>query len=434
MRRFDYLIRRLAKSRLNLLLVLVFFVLFIQALLAPGLFSYREAEILRIAESGYGRFQFNNSLGTDHLLPKFDQTEYLEDLNRYLSWLRTEFARAEPDRGDDAWLRYLQSQQGIHTRKLREVTGAASPARYYLAHYLEPILMAGEGGFPELLFPADANDPDWLAGFENYIEETLTAPSAGIRARAMNLREQLPLRLDHISAATLILDLRTTGKTLLLVVPFLAFLVLFSRPDRNLRRETPGLILEKTLAVFLYSAAALILIFGVLYLYLSLRHGNPEGAMHIVPPWGEDDPDTIRTLSRHMFQLAGMDLMFLVFASLLLTALWSAFQDPWAAGAGALGLMLLPSLVTSPSVSLDRLFTPFHYLNWEVRPQSPGFWRDLSLESYTAILVSPPSAVLTALLLGSIFLLLFTLASIRIRQMIKARSRQRMSRENPQIL
>ncbi len=419
MRRFDYLIRRLARSRLNRILALVFLAMLGQALLAPRLFSYRDPEIRQTEERGFGRFQFHGFWASDQLLPKYDQAETTNDLNRYLSWLRSEAARVRPGEDSAAWSDYLQLQQRIHTQTLRDVTGAVSAERYYQLHYLEPILMAAD--FPESLFPANPGDPDWQAAFEDYLEVSLTAPSARVRARALNIRGLQPLRLDHFSASAFMLDLRVTGKALLLLVPFLALLVLCGERDRNRRRETPGLILSRGLATALYSAAALLLLFAALYLFLSIRHGDAEGAMHILPVWGKDDPEAILTLRRHLFQVAAMDLLFLLFASLLLSALWSVFRDPWAAGGGALGLLLLPSLVTSPTLVPDRFFTPLHYLYWEVEPLPFSYW-GLFRAPYTAGLAPEPLTVLTTLLAGILLLVPLLFASDRIRQLLRAAS------------
>lgn len=423
MNRFRYLLLRLAKSKLNIILALLFLAVFIQALLAPGLFSYqREGVILtdtpvRTEERGYGRFQFQAGGDQDLLLPKYDQAVYLQDLNRYISWLRSEIAEAEQEGGDE-WLLYLKDQLRIHTDKLRRVSGASAQT-YYLMHYMVPSMMTADSVSSHQLLPSHRNEPEWMTDLLRFLAESLSSPSAQTRAMAMNIQQGLPLRQDHISASTLSLNLRATGKTLLLLVPFLAFLVLFSRPDRNLRQRNPSLLLEKTLAVFLYSGTALLLSFGVLYLFLSLSHGNPEGPMHIIPAWGGDDPEAIRTFNQHLLSLAGMDLLFLLFVSLLLTALWSVFRDPWAAGALALGGMLLPSLVTLPHVALDRFFTPFHYLNWDVSTKTPGLQPTLFNEPYTADLIAKPVEVLSVLLTGCLLLILITWISVGVRQKIR---------------
>ena len=402
MRRFRYLIGRITASSLNGLMGLIFLILLLQTVLSPVLFSYRNEGIVRVRESGHGSFQFISGMDTDRLLPKYHQAEYIRDLNRYLGWLRSEIALYDEAGNDRVWLAHLKQQQQIHNQTLRVVMGVTTPESYYFNHYLEPLLIDSE--FSHSLFPVRPDDPEWQSLLERVLRRDYTSGSTHARVTAMNILEELPLRLDSISASSLTLELRSSGKILLLFIPFLAFLVLFAEPDRNLRKETPFLILEKTLAVFLYSFAALGLIFGLLYLFLRIRHGDPEGAMYVIPPWNLA-PRGILTLKDLLMTIAAMDLIFLFFVSLLLATLHTLVKNAWAAGALALGLLLLPSVAALPSALPSRLFLPFHYFQWEVSPLSLSVLPDQLMEAAGPELAATPGEVLNALLFGGIFLI-----------------------------
>lgn len=421
MRTFNYLIRRLLQPGMSLFTAGLFGLVLLAAILGQPLFAYQSQDIIRLQEKGQAQLEFHAYGSQDEILVKYDREEFIRELTEdYDPHLRAQLDALGPadapipdeEKSVMTYRNYLLSLQAQADLKLRTAQGLITDENYYFGLYAPGITLTMSLPTPDPTFSDISNPNAW----EPVIRESLASKSIILQALGKNLQGQLPLRLDSFSASGILYELNRSFHFLLVLFPLTCFLLLFHPADRNLRIPTPLLTVQKILAGFLYSALAIVVLRVLLYAFLTLRFGDAEGAMSVLPPWSfysSASQAKIYRLREYIVYLTLMDLGFLFFVSILL-AVWHELTGDHLVAAAATGFsLLLPGAAIIPALDLLPItpvrFTPFQYLFWDTHlassPESSLLYEQRMAAATAGSFYARPEAVLFSLLLGSLLLL-----------------------------
>lgn len=430
MKQFNYLFYRLLGPGMTLISAFSFLLLLLAAIFAGSLYSYQSADIIRLQKSGYAQLEFSTNTNQDELLIKYDRQEYIRDLTlHYAPYLRSELDElpttvAQPgteDKGLMTYRNYLLNQQSDVTFNLRIAQGF-SDEEYYFAMYVpsQPNVLGK---------PLPDGDRSSAQAWESFIKAGLASDAPFDRAYAKNLAGQLPLSFDAFSASGLLYELMRSFRFYLVFIPLGAFLLLFDPIDRNFRVKTAKLTVRKVLACFLYSATAIIAMRLLIYGFLTLRFGDVEGAMYVVPAWTDFSKGVIPSIFRLreiIVYLTLIDLSFLFFVTTFCALLYHLTGDSLSAVAATIFSLLLPgvSLLETLGQLPKTVFTPFQYLFWNIR---------INPQQVTDRQIAKSREVLVAMFISILVLLVILPLVIRLQGKIKHyRTKRSLSQTHPE--
>ena len=382
MRTFSYLFRRLFHSGLNWLLAFILLLFLLPSFLIPDLFSDSNSFRVKDSNTRLSDFTFQppaedyyeNQSNLHELQLSYLREDYIQDLSRYLVYLRQErFALNPSNPADSAWIDHLKEQETLHLERLNRTHGLTDQEGYYFSRYA-PLwskeLLSGDS-----IGIWDRNLMSWDS-WQPIIKEAQQSNDPVIVAKASNLEKQLPLVYNGSTGSSKMLFLIASSRFLLVLLPFLAFYILFGIEDRNLKRKKGSANGEKVAAAFSYSALVLIISRVLWYGVLNLRYGDVEGAMLISPSWakiGLNTSSSLLSLRRYLVVISLIDLAFMFFLIALITLVYRLTRR-WAPSLAIIGLPLLlltnhPLPISSTSFSL---YGALSYLRYTIFPMN-GF-------------------------------------------------------------
>ena len=433
MKQFNYLIRRLLEPGMTLVTAVSFGFVLLAALFSQSLYSYQSDEIIRLQKSGFNQLEFSDHSNQDALLIKYDRGEYLQDLtSHYMPYLRSELdalplVPANPNtenKGIMSYRNYLLNQQIHANLALRSAQGLAED--YYFALYA-PSISRIPSGLEETLANAGSSRPAW----PSVIAQGLASTSPYDKAYAHNLQDQLPLRLDAFSASGLLYELMHSFRFGLVLLSLITVLLSFDPNDRNLRNVTSKLMVQKILACFLYCAGVVLVTRVLIFALLSLRFGDAEGAMYVVPAWSgliDQAAPTIYRLRDYLVYLTVIDLSFLLFVTALASLLAVLSGDGLIGISAAILSLLLPGVgyASIPAQTAQGFFTPFHYLFLNTRLSR----FDGTIDAPLPQILAGPQQVVVATLVFVLVILVVLPGAIHLKKAISAAQTQRNESKN----
>lgn len=438
MKQFNYLFGRLLGPGLTLVNTFSFLLLLLVASFAGSLYSYHSADIIRLQKSGHAQLEFSANTGQDKLLIKYDRQEYIRDLTQnYTPYLRGELDElplpsAQPDIEDKAvmtYRNYLLNQQSDVTFNLRIAQGF-SDSEYYFSMYVPSQPSDLSQFLPD-------GDRSTAQAYESLIQAGLASISPFDRAYAKNLEGQLPLRFDAFSASGILYELMRSFRFYLVFIPLGAFLLLFDPVDRNFRAKTTKLTVQKILACFLYSATVITAMRLLIYGFLTLRFGDAEGSMYVVPAWTDLSSGVIPPIFRlreMIVYLTLIDLSFVFFVTAFCALLYHLIGDSLSAVAATIFSLLLPgiNLVSTLGQPTKPVVSPFQYLFWDIR-MDPSRVTDHWIVLSAGETIANSQDVIVSLFISILVLLMMLPLVIRLQDKIKHyRTKRLLSQTHPE--
>ncbi len=425
MSKFHYFFRRLLEPGLRYFSLALIALILLAALFSRPLFSYQSQDIRRINKPGHPQLELSGFGMQEKLLVKYLREEYIRDLTlKYDPYLRSELESipaGAQDPLETSYRSYLLNQQADARFELSIIQGLPAYENYYFALYVPSLLP-----FMPTAVMTPSEDISSPAAWENSIRNGLADSSPYIRATAANLQEQLPIRLDSFSASGLLYSLLTNLRLLLILLPLTAFLLLFRGPDRSFRSETGSVTLHRIAAGFLYSAVVLLLMEFLIYVILSLRFGDAEGAMYVWQSFGfSESSGMVLRLREFLLILFLGDISFCLFVITLAAAFHQLTENTFVSAACAAFTLLVPfASLSSVRNSLDGSLSflwPFQYLFWDLTLNKTQY--NLTSVTFLPSVAAKPLQVILTLAIGNILLLTFLPILGRVRQVLPKKKR-----------
>lgn len=416
MRTFSYLFRRLLHPGLLWFSAAALILFLLPGLLISDLFADPTSYQVRDPKTRLSDFVFQSGSEPHELQLPYLREDYIEDLGRYLIYLRQEKTALTP--GDPAhrqWISHLSEQEVLHLDRLNRTHGLNDQEKYYYSryapHWTKDLFSDEVSGEEKGIWDLELID---ASQWDPIIERALGSDDPLTVARGRNLELQLPLVSNGSTASARLLLLIQASRFLLVLIPLCAFYVLFAAGDRNLRRRRlPGggnrPLAYRTAAVFAFSGLFVILSRLIWYGALRLWYGDLEGAMFIVPAWAgvSSVPSAaVQTLREYLVIITLTDLAFGFFLTALIVLIWRLTQSAGASAAIiAVGTMLPLGLQgTGEPVGPLHLFRSWSYLNWSLDPGTlTGTFPTLPFTH--SFLSPPPSAAFNFIFWGILTLM-----------------------------